>query len=108
MGRIVKSMNAAVNAAQDAVDHARRLGDQNISIYEERLASTKSDARKSLRRSIRIPVALWQKVEHAAEVLCTTPSDIIRIAVDGLFLDSGAEIGFSADLARVPTLAHKM
>jgi erythromycin esterase-like protein len=108
MGRIVKAMNAAVDAAQDTVDRARSAGDQNIKVYEDRLSSTKAEARKSLRRSIRIPVALWKKVEHAAEVLCTTPSDIIRIAVDELFLDSGVELGFSSDLSGVPTMAYKM
>lgn len=108
MGRIVKSTNIAIGSAQDAVNHARISGDQNIKIYEDRLSSTKADARKALHRSIRIPVALWNKVEHAAMVLGTTPSDIIRIAVDELFLDSGVELGFSTDLSGVPTMVYKM
>lgn len=108
MGLIVKNMDVAIAAAQDAVDRARGARDPNIAVYEDRLSSAKSDARKALRRSIRIPVALWDQVERAAEVLCTTPSDIIRIAVDELFLDSGAAIGFSADLSGVPTMGRKL
>ena len=88
LGAAIKYGRSAVRDAEDALagaaDHTAEIRE-----HRERHLDQAKKALRGVRKSIRIPVDVLEKVQYAARILDTTPSDIIRIAVDELFLDSG-------------------